>query len=251
MNCDLFDFTPHDINVKVKNLNQTNYRKILQKQNGSDSIFNFAVIADSHRAYDRLQEMVLHLNKQSDIDFLIIAGDVTKFGLIKEYNWLHTVLKMLNIPYIVLLGNHDCQGNGKAIFKKMFGEFDDVFNYKNTKFVFANNNGWEFDSDVPNYNFLDTALTAPIAGNHLFYISHVPIFGDQVSVANEKILRQKINTNGVDLAIFGHKHNWTYKKWYEGDDLDYLLVDNVVDLNYAMIKVNGTSVKVTREWVNE
>ena len=133
----------------------------------------------------------------------------------------------------------------------MFGDFDDVFVYKNTKFVFANNNGWEFDENVPNYSFLDTALILQAPNHHLFYVSHVPIFGDQISEADEKKHRENINTTGVDLDIFGHKHNWSYKKWYEGDSLDYLLVDNVVDLNFALIKVQGARVEVTREWVND
>ena len=66
------------------------------------------------------------------------------------------------MPYVCLLGNHDCLATGKEVFNIIFGEEDFAFTYGNTRFICLNTNALEFDytDAVPDFTFLSTELAS-------------------------------------------------------------------------------------------
>lgn len=73
--------------------------------------FKFAHVTDTHvggstGALD-LQLTVDDINQQSDLDFVILSGDVTEFGSNAELVEAKSILDKLKIPVYVTPGNHD------------------------------------------------------------------------------------------------------------------------------------------------
>ena len=88
----------------------------------------FVTMGDSQRWYDETKDFVKAINQRNDIDFVIHGGDMSDFGLTKEFLWQRDIMNGLHVPYVALIGNHDCLGTvilqvasfkltGKRIFK--------------------------------------------------------------------------------------------------------------------------------------
>ena len=104
-----------------KNINARNIEKIESNTSGKKQI-RFAVISDTQRWYDETEDEVAHINLRNDLDFVMHCGDLTDFGVTKEFEWQQRILNKLRVPYVVILGNHDCIGSGKDVYRVMFGE---------------------------------------------------------------------------------------------------------------------------------
>ncbi len=155
--CDMIEYHPYDGRVSGEtNINANNIKRIEESCKGKDSI-RFAVISDTQRWYDETEAAVEALNKRNDIDFVIHGGDMSDFGLTKEFTWMRDILNKLNVPYIAILGNHDCLANGYDIFNSVFGKPNYSFLAGDTKFICLNTNALEFDYSrpVPDFKFIE------------------------------------------------------------------------------------------------
>ena len=77
----------------------------------SAQTFRFAHITDTHigggTGSDDLNRTVEDINRQADVDFIILSGDVTEFGSEEELLEAKSIISKLNKPYYVTPGNHD------------------------------------------------------------------------------------------------------------------------------------------------
>ena len=138
--CDtVFDVHPYDVHVDGdRNLNVTNIQKIEAAVKSKDTI-RFAMISDSHQWLDDLKSEVNDINRRSDsLDFVIHCGDLTDFGATREFQCTRDHLQKLKIPFVALLGNHDCLGTGNQSYQKIFGNPDFSFIAGKVKFVCLN-----------------------------------------------------------------------------------------------------------------
>ena len=89
------------------------------------------------------------------------GGDLSDFGLTDEFLWQRDIMNKLNVPYVALIGNHDCLGTGEEAFRKIFGDTNFSFIAGRVKFVCLNTNAMEYDySDpIPDFNFIEAELT--------------------------------------------------------------------------------------------
>lgn len=72
----------------------------------------------------KLQRAVQSINKyQKDADFVVITGDLSDKGEISTYVDLKNILDNLNVPYYLLIGNHDNRENYINTFADKF-EYD-------------------------------------------------------------------------------------------------------------------------------
>jgi len=153
----MIEYHPYDGRVSGETgINEKNIKRIEEVCKGKETI-RFAVIGDTQRWYDETELFVKALNARNDIDFVIHGGDVSDFGLTKEFTWMRDILNKLNVPYVVLLGNHDCLANGVDVFHTVFGEVNFSFLAGNTKFICLNTNALEFDYShpVPDFQFIE------------------------------------------------------------------------------------------------
>lgn len=155
--CEMIEYHPYDGRVSGEtDINNKNIARIEKACKDKTSV-RFILTGDTQRWYNETDDFVKSVNNRTDIDFVIHGGDVSDFGLTKEFLWQRDILNKLSVPYVVLLGNHDCLANGVEVFARVFGEVNFSFIAGRTKFVCLNTNALEFDYSlpVPDFQFIE------------------------------------------------------------------------------------------------
>lgn len=113
----------------------------------------------------------------------------------------------MKYPYIVAQGNHDLLSNGDVIYKKMFGQENFSFEYKNAQFVVFNNNNWESAGQVPDIEWVKNVLVNSSRPVRIL-VAHVsPVDRDRFTDDQINAWESVMNTYGVNYFINGHDHN--------------------------------------------
>ena len=147
--CNLIDYHPYDVHITGDtDVNANNIARIEAACNGKQQV-QVAVIGDSHRWYDELKLFVEAINRRDDIDFVIHDGDLSEYGYTQEFLWTRDCLNGLKIPYVALIGNHDCLGTGRDTYRAVFGDTDFSFIAGRIKFICLNTNALEYDYSDP------------------------------------------------------------------------------------------------------
>lgn len=106
--CDMLETHPYDVHITgERELTNKNIQLIENKMQGKKTI-RFAMISDTQRWYNSTEDVVKALNARGDIDFVIHGGDQSDFGVTKEFIWMRDIFNKFQMPYVCLLGNHDC-----------------------------------------------------------------------------------------------------------------------------------------------
>ena len=94
----------------------------------TDGSIRFAYLADIHiaeggTAVEDIIQSVKDINNQKDIQFVILAGDITEFGSDEEIATAAKIFSQFNKPWFILSGNHDSKWSesGCNTFAKVFG----------------------------------------------------------------------------------------------------------------------------------
>ena len=222
-------------------------RHTLNRVAAKDS-FKFIVIGDSQRFYDELRDFVANVNQRKDVSFIVLNGDITDFGLNKEYKWINRELSRLNIPYLAVIGNHDMLANGSLLYKQMFGAENFSFHYGETKFICLNSSSREkgFDGSLPDLDWLKTELKDLSRYRNAFVISHVPPFHKDF----DKTLAAPYNNALVEskkirLSIHGHDHNYSTSHPY-GSEIEYLVSGTINKRSYSLISVTDDDYEIEK-----
>ena len=103
--------------------------------------FRFALLTDIHvnadsLDYNDLKKSVEQINKTKNLDFVIVAGDVTEEGDRASLKRVKYLLDQLNVKYYITSGNHETKWSesGATDFGHLFGS--DRFRFENKGFLF-------------------------------------------------------------------------------------------------------------------
>lgn len=245
---DLFQYSPKEVRLEEeeKNLNAKNI-KLIEAQAEKDT-FKFVLIGDSQRFYDQAEDFVTEINKRSDISFVVLNGDITDFGLNKEFRWIYRELSKLKMPYIGVIGNHDMLSNGRFIYNEMFGPDNFSFTCNNNKFVCLNTNSREvgMDGSIPNLSWLRNELNKEGDYKGVFVLSHVPPFSAGDYDKNLELPYASIlaSNNKVRASLHAHDHTSKRVRPYE-DGIEYFVIGTINKRTYAEITVwdNGSKIE--------
>ncbi len=246
---DVFDYSSYviDFEGEDRGVNHANIEK-LSKNSINDTI-RIAFTGDTHVFFDEFEDFVSAVNKRNltkSIDFTIHVGDIADFGLPQQYLWGNSYLLNLDIPYFVVLGNHDMVGTGGLAYSQMFGEYDFSFIYADIKFIFVNTNSMEFNfnGEVPNINWLDLQLQPDSSFTNAVVIFHVPPMDDSFDPKLEEEFYSTIaKYNNVLFAVHGHTHHHEVYKPYS-DSTTYVNVYGVEHLKYNVISISNNNFAV-------
>ena len=178
-------------------------------------VFSFAVLADTHLgsfdyALDDLNMAIDDINRNPDIAFVVIAGDITEFGTDKEISDLHNVLTRLTKKYLFVPGNHDTNWseNGCTTFDKIMG--GSQFSYMHNGILFLGISSGPYmrmgpaqapreDVEWLRKQLEDTDMDTPIV-----FVIHAPL---SRGLANADEIIDLLKTRNIQFVISGHTHN--------------------------------------------
>lgn len=221
--CELIDIHPYDGRIEGDiDINGKNIRIIEETLAGRDMI-RFAVISDTQRWYDETEDEIADINKHLDIDFVIHCGDQSDFGITKEFEWQRAILQKLKMPFVVLLGNHDCIGSGKEVYRRMYGPENFSFKAGSTLFVCMDTNALEYDfsSPVPDFDFIRSFRWDRSVCENTVVAMHVCPFSDEFNNNVADAFNYYIhNLRNPLFCIYGHGHETKVSDLF-GDGLLY------------------------------
>src|SRR5690606_13830883 len=118
------EYSPNQIFNKnsFRDVNATSLKQL--NEGTQDDTIRFVVTGDSQRSHNEVIDFYKKVNSMSGIDFVIVAGDISEYGVLREMNGVAKSLDNLNVPYFAVVGNHDLTSRGNDVFLKMFGEFN-------------------------------------------------------------------------------------------------------------------------------
>jgi len=246
----VFRYNSSEIRLEenYRNLNSKNISTILSAS-GKES-FNFLVISDSQRSYDQLDDFVKKANSLKDISFVVLDGDITDFGLQTEYLWIAERMQKLSFPFITVIGNHDMLGNGREVYKEMFGAENFSFSYSGYRFVFLNSNSREARPNeiLPDTSWMRNELAASPLQEKIFVFAHIPPLGGDFSRTLEPVYARLLTENGrVLYSIHGHE-GLSYLWQPFGPPVNYLGINSLNKRNYAFIHVDKDEVRVEQSY---
>lgn len=208
ISCGKFVVSPYVSNTHSARENSKQLKNIQTQESSANDTFKIAVISDTHNYYDELKKQVDYINsRKAEYEFVIVGGDLTNLGLLREFEAAKSFLDDLEIPYVSVVGNHDLLSNGSSIFDQMFGPKNFAFTYRQTKFVLFNNNNWESSGRVPDLGYVESELASSTSMNHIL-VAHVSPEDDKRWTKEEKDeMRALVDTYNVDYFLNGHDHN--------------------------------------------
>lgn len=234
------DYHPYDTRIEgEQHINAKNIVRI-EAATAGKKVIRFAVISDTQRWYDETQDAVQALNGRDDLDFVLHAGDMADFGMKSEFERQRDILNGLKIPYVVLLGNHDCLATGDEIFKKIFGPVDYAFTAGNVRILCLNTNALEYEHDtyVPNFGFLESQLAEfPKVAEKTIVTMHAKPYTEQFDNNVAKVFQYTIRQfPGLQCCINGHGHNFKIDDIF-GDGILYYECDNINKKYYLLFTI--------------
>lgn len=125
------------------------------------------------------------LNKKNIFDFGILAGDVTRDGDYKSWDFFDNQIKNFDYKIYIAPGNHDIgttKNDERAIsFKKRYGNLYQSFKFKNDLFIILNpyENGWSIKNEQ--FNFLKKELQ-----NNYQFVDNIIIITHPAIYVNEE-----------------------------------------------------------------
>lgn len=184
--------------------------------------FSFALLTDTHisgeSSMEDLKKTVNDINSRDDIEFVIIAGDITEFGADWELEAAHEIFEGLDVPYYIVPGNHDTKWSesGCNSFARIFGGIDFAFEAHGILFCGTSSgpNMRMGMAQVPREAlvWLDSLITATPASMPIIYTVHNPMDSSLSNVAEVYDVLKKGN---IQLTLSGHWHTDNLKN-YDG-----------------------------------
>ena len=242
----LFTYSANEIQIEEKDRNQ-NIKNIerLQSKAQNDS-FRFVVISDTQRFYEEMDDFVEKVNSYPGISFVVLNGDMTDFGLRSEYLWMSDRLQKLAFPFFVVIGNHDMLGNGRELYKQMFGPENFSFKYSGYKFIVLNSNSKEvgYNGTLPDTTWLQKELSVTPSQEKIFVLAHLaPFSGDFDRSLEQPYVRILKNNGNVIYSIHGHEGT-SYSGQPYGPPVNYLVVNSLKERSFVVINVNANNTSV-------
>lgn len=176
--------------------------------------FKYGFVTDTHvgsgTGEEDLKRTVGDINKQTDLDFIIVTGDVTEMGTKLEIKLAKKILSSLKKPYYVIPGNHDTgwSESGGVDFIKEFGGDKFTFDHNGYRFIACASGPYVRMSDghIPRdaVVWLDKILKNTPATMPVIFINHYPVDN---SLDNWYEATDRIKKYNIQYAICGHGHS--------------------------------------------
>jgi 3',5'-cyclic AMP phosphodiesterase CpdA len=201
-------YSPLDENVGERNLNLAAVANLTARP--APEVLRFAVVGDVQGAFDDAADAVRALGGVEGLAFVIQVGDFTDLGLAQEYELMIEVFDGLEVPWLVVIGNHDQLGNGRVIYERAFGPRNLAFTWAGTRFVILDTNTVEYGngSGVPDLSWLGAALAEPDGHARTVVFAHIWPWSSQFDPALQERYLILLSEERTAAALYGHDHRY-------------------------------------------
>lgn len=226
------------------------------------SEFKFAVVTDIHispttTAYEDLTKSVSQLNKISELNFVIIGGDITENGDIKSLTKAKNKLDSLNVKYYAVSGNHETKWSKSAAtgFAKIYGSENFKFEHEGILFLGFNTgpiirmmDGHIAPQDI---KWLKNELDKAKPNQPVIIITHYPL--TEKDVDNWYEGTDLLRNYNIKAIIGGHYH---VNKLTDYDGIPAFICRSNLRAKeavggYSIFEVNSDSIKVFEHKIGE
>ncbi|TKC06617.1 metallophosphoesterase [Pedobacter polaris] len=241
--CNSDEYSPNQVfnRKSPSNVNATQIALLNQKT--ASNTIRIAFSGDTQRSYAETALFVDEVNARNDIDFVILDGDISDFGLLAEFEGIYDIYKRLDVPFISVIGNHDLVANGRAVYERMFGALNFTFNFGPVKFVCHDTNGREynFDKSTPNVGWLKSNLTLGNGITSLVAVSHVPPIDDDFDPDLRQPYQTLFNqTPGLIASLHSHRHAKLATYYQNGNTgVPFIVTNAIVKRAYTIIEITN------------
>ena len=178
--------------------------------------FRFAFISDTHigspngSAEEDLRRTVSDINNMTDIDFVVITGDITELGTDAEIKLAKHLLDELNVPYYIIPGNHDSgwSESGGVSFGKIFGNDKFLFEHNGISFLGCASGPYVRMSDghIPRdaVVWIDSELQKIDPKKPVIFFNHYPLDN---ALDNWYEAINRLKQHNTLAVLCGHGHN--------------------------------------------
>jgi len=241
--CDKFEYNVYETN-RVKNdpavTTQYNIDRLLHLP-WKDTL-KIVFTGDTQRFYDDTEDLVETVNAMPEVDAVIITGDIADFGAAFEYEEINKELKKLKVPFLTVIGNHDCLANGIQLYQDIYGPLNYSFTWNGIRFIMHNTNGREFNftGSVPDIAWMQQQLTDEENYESCIFVSHVPPYSEDFDNNLEEAYTKLIkNTKNTLFSSNGHRHDFAFNQPY-GDGIWYLNTSSPTNRIFSVMSITNT-----------
>ena len=187
--------------------------------------FHFVIINDIHAVNDAdgtwLADVVVKsIRGQAEKpDFVIIAGDLTEDGSVRQFDAVKTAFAPLKFPLHVVVGNHDYvpKGKDRRPYEQAFPKAINYhFEHKGWNFVgLDSTDGVKAKVDVQpaTLNWVDVNLRRIDKARPMLLFTHFPLGPGVTNRAlNADALLNRFKGHNLTCVFGGHHHGFTEKK---------------------------------------
>ncbi|MDR1699082.1 MAG: metallophosphoesterase [Prevotellaceae bacterium] len=241
--CELFEAHPFDGKVSGEtNINAKNIALIKERCSDKQTI-RFVFMGDTHRYYDDTNDFVHSVNARNDVDFVIHGGDVSDFGMTREFMHQRDIMNKLHIPYVALFGNHDHLGTGNYVYREIFGTENFAFMAGNTKFVCLNTNALEYDYSlpVPDFGFIEQQLQSQTPNEKTVVVMHSPPYCEEFNNNVVTIFQDYVKQfSGLQFCLNSHIHDIRVRDMFD-DGVIYFTSASPIKRRYLLFTISPES----------
>ncbi|MDR1983940.1 MAG: PQQ-binding-like beta-propeller repeat protein [Prevotellaceae bacterium] len=219
--------------------------------------FKFAFFTDIHTgtatSEEDLMRCIEDVNSQSDIDFVIINGDVTENGLNSEIETVKNRLDKLNKKYYAIAGNHETKWteSGHTRFAQVFGDNKVTFKHNGIKFVGFSSGpvlrmGDAHVSPIEINWLKNTLQSMENIKQPVIVFTHVPLIEPADQIDNGHEIADIIRKYNTRVILNGHYH---HNRALDADEIPAIICrstlrDKKPVGGYSIFTVDADSLKV-------
>ncbi|MDX5976833.1 glycosyltransferase [Vreelandella alkaliphila] len=232
----------------------------IREQLAGRNTYRFAVVGNINNSVNVFQDEIIPRMNQSDIDFMVSAGNAVSGGQQESYKAIYQSLEQLNVPYVLTYGDHESNDFGSYLFYEYFGPHFYSFVAGNSHFIFLDGTGksstsWQLD-------WLERELAASEAQHRFLFIglplhnviSDAPLF-EADNYLNDPRLSEGIMRLSEQYAVDSvFSANLSLYSHQTVNGVDYVTTGGaggiLMDANdrfhhYVVVEVNGENVTIT------
>ena len=186
-------------------------------------LFTFALLTDTHistsnpKPMEDLQRSIADINRNPDIEFVVVTGDLTESGDLTSIQAIKAALDQLRVPYYAASGNHETTWSESGVmdFTRVFGDSRFAFSHAGAYFIGFNSgpvirmaDGHVAPQDIAwlkhNLDSVKHSTPYTLHPTPIFVFTHYPLRNGDVD--NWYEVTDVLREHNVQCVMGGHYH---------------------------------------------